>query len=121
MNNLITVFVSGGLGCLARYGVNLATRKLIVLAFPLATLISNTLSCLIVALAFGMFSEKVLAQPTLRLMVVTGFCGGFSTFSAFSLETVQMMRDGHAALAMLNVVLSLLIGFGLIFYLSKNV
>jgi len=120
MFNLIAVFVSGGFGCLARYGVALLTRKWVFVAFPLATLISNILSCLIVALAFGLFSEKMLAQPTLRLMIVTGFCGGFSTFSAFSLESVQLIRDGHALIAGLNMVISLTVCFGLIFILSKN-
>jgi CrcB protein len=120
MNNLFIVFIGGGAGCLARYGVALLSRQMTLVTFPVATLISNTLSCLIVALAFGVFSERVIAQPSLRLLVITGFCGGFSTFSAFSLETVQLARDGHFLVAAINILVSLSLCFGVIFLFSKN-
>ncbi len=120
MNKLLVVFIGGGIGCLARYGIAQLNRQMPVVTFPVATLISNTLSCLIVAIALGLFAEKMQAQPALYLLVITGFCGGFSTFSAFSLETVQLIRDGHSLIALVNVVVSLSLCLGVIFFLSKN-
>jgi CrcB protein len=78
------------------------------------------LSCLILALAVGFFASRLSAQPSLRFLLITGFCGGFSTFSAFSFETAQLLRTGNTALASINVALSLTVCIGLVYFLNKN-
>ncbi|HXC05417.1 MAG TPA: fluoride efflux transporter CrcB [Bacteroidia bacterium] len=120
MKNLAIVFVGGGTGSLARYGIALFIRKLSLDAFPVATLLSNVFSCLIVAVALYYLSDQMALQPALKLLLFTGFCGGFSTFSAFSYETVQLLKDKHLYLAVLNVILNISICFGLIFALIRN-
>ncbi|MFI5150869.1 MAG: fluoride efflux transporter CrcB [Bacteroidia bacterium] len=120
MKNLVIVFIGGGAGSMARYGIALLIRKLGLDHFPVATLLSNVFSCLIVAIALYYLSEQMILQPALRLLLITGFCGGFSTFSAFSYETIQLLRDKHVYLALLNVFLNIAICFTLLFSVLRN-
>jgi CrcB protein len=99
MNNLLLVFLGGGLGSIVRYGISLFVKANFSTKFPVATLLSNVISCVVLALAVGYFSEKAGANPTLRTFIVIGFCGGFSTFSTFSYETMELMRSGNMVLA----------------------
>ncbi len=107
MASLIYVFVGGGLGSLSRYGV---ARALITynLNFPLATLIANALSCIILGFLMGM-SFKGILSPEYRLLFLTGFCGGFSTFSTFSGETFSLLNQGSTFYGLLNIGLNVLI------------
>jgi CrcB protein len=120
MKNLAIVFLGGGMGSLARYSVALMMKRLSLDAFPVATLVSNTLSCLVVALAMVYLTDQMALQPAIRLLIITGFCGGFSTFSAFSFETIQLMRDKHVLLAGANILLNILVCFGIIFSIVRN-
>lgn len=108
MLNLIWIFVGGGLGCLARYGVSKMILSFPEQQFPVATLVSNVLSVVVMGVALGMFSMK-LQSETLRALVITGFCGGFSTFSTFSQETLELFRRGNYMFAAGNVVLSVVL------------
>jgi fluoride exporter len=120
MNNLLFVFLGGGIGSIARYGISEIVRYNFKSTFPLATLISNIISCIVLALAVGMFSEKVGSNPALRVLIVVGFCGGFSTFSSFSYETVELMRNGNTAIAIANILISVSVCIALIYFLSKQ-
>ena len=88
--------------------------------FPLATLCTNVLSCLVLGLAVYLAGEKLNAEIPLRLLLITGFCGGFSTFSAFSYETVELMRGENMAYAMVNVALSISACFGIMYLLIRS-
>ena len=120
MNNLLFVFLGGGIGSIARYGISEMVRSNFRSTFPLATLISNIISCIVLALAVGMFSEKVGSNQALRVLIVVGFCGGFSTFSSFSYETVELMRNGNTAIAIANILISVSVCIALIYFLSKQ-
>lgn len=80
-------------------------------AFPLATLLINVAGSLLLGLLLARFAQGALPAPAARLALTAGFCGGFTTFSTFSLETVRLANAGHAARAaayvMLSVALSL--------------
>jgi CrcB protein len=106
MMNLLLVAVGGALGAVARYGVGFGAARWLGLAFPWGTLVVNVLG----GFAMGWLAARVgPEQEALRLALGVGVLGGFTTFSAFSLETVRLMehQPGLAALyAAASVVLS---------------
>jgi len=104
----LAVFLGGGFGSLARYGLARwaidAGREILW-----GTLAANVLACLLLGyLAYGASQETY--SPTTRLLLATGFCGGFSTFSTFSLEAFSLLQSGRIGLALLYVGLSILLG-----------
>lgn len=120
MNNLLLVFLGGGLGSIIRYGISEIVKSNFKSIFPIATLCSNILSCLILALAIVFFSDKIGANPNLKILIVVGFCGGFSTFSTFSYETVELIRSGNMMYAVANILISVVVCLGLIYFLTKQ-
>lgn len=102
------IFIGGGMGCLARYGISKTVLAFPAQQFPVATLASNLLSVIVMGVALGMFSAK-LQSETIRALIITGFCGGFSTFSTFSLETLELFRKGNYYFAAGNVILSVVL------------
>ncbi len=101
------VFIGGGLGSLCRYytGLWLAHSG----QFPLGTWVANILSCVMLGVLLAASSRHWLA-PEYRLLLVTGFCGGFSTFSTFSNEMLQMIRAGMWSMAGIYLLSSMLGG-----------
>ncbi len=120
MNNILLVFLGGGLGSLARFGISEIVKNNFKASFPIATLSSNILSCLILALMVGLYSGKVDASPAMKTLIVVGFCGGFSTFSTFSYETVELMRSGNMIYAIANILISVIVCVALVYFLSKQ-
>jgi CrcB protein len=120
MNNILFVFLGGGLGSIARYGVSEIVKTNCKTSYPIATLLSNIASCLILALMVGVFSSKMEGHPALRILLVVGFCGGFSTFSTFSYETVELIRSGNLTIAVANVLISVSVCVVLIYFMVKQ-
>ena len=120
MNNILLVFLGGGIGSLARFGVSEIVKSNFKSSFPIATLCSNILSCLILALMVGMFSGKMDENPAIKTLVIVGVCGGFSTFSTFSFETVESMRAGNMMFAIANILISVAVCVTLVYFLSKQ-
>lgn len=120
MNNILLVFLGGGLGSVARFGISEIVKNNFKSSFPIATLCSNILSCLVLALMVGVFSGKADASPALKTLIVIGFCGGFSTFSTFSYETVELMRSGNMMIAIANILISVTVCVALVYFLSKQ-
>ena len=102
----ILIFIGGGLGSLARFGVSMGVKQFSDGTIPIATLISNVLACAVMGIALGIFSSK-LQDQNLKMFIVVGFCGGFSTFSTFSMETLDIFRRGQFMLGAANVVVSI--------------
>jgi CrcB protein len=116
----LLIFLGGGLGSLARFGVTMSVKQFSDSALPVATLISNVLSCLIIGIALSVFSQKLLQEPNLRMFIVVGFCGGFSTFSTFSLETLEIFRRGQLLLGTANILVSVTLCIMVLAFLIKK-
>ena len=119
MQTLIMVFLGGGLGSLCRYGISRVITPT-ESGFPAATFWSNVISCLILGFLIGFFMEKS-GESKWQLMLVTGFCGGFSTFSTFSAETFVLLSKGDYLFAGLNILLSVIVCLICIFVGLKSV
>ena len=115
MGSMLAVFVGGGLGSLARYGIFKLLESYAGSSFPLATLLSNIFACLVLGVFLLVDGDNLM-----RNLVAIGFCGGFSTFSTFSLETLELFKAGNFAYGVLNITCSFIICI-LIIYVSFDV
>ncbi len=111
--NWLLVFIGGGLGSLIRYGISLATISHNKSLFPYATFITNILSCICIGLLIS-YLPKTNFSENGKLLFITGFCGGFSTFSTLSLEVFNLIEKNEIILAILYVVLSIMFGIAAI-------
>jgi CrcB protein len=100
----LIVFLGGGFGAAARYGVNLAVALTMGGETPLGTLAINALGSFLMGVIAGHFAFQGAASQRWRLFLTTGVLGGFTTFSAFSLEAVLLYERGDAAFASLYVL-----------------
>ncbi len=116
--NFILVFIGGGFGSLLRYQIGLWLQKNSA-SLPWATFAANVCACVIFALTLWLCSFKIVNQSTLKLLLITGFCGGLSTFSSFGYETFLLFKQSLHLYAVLNIVLNTATCI-LIFYLLSN-
>ncbi|MEL7425685.1 MAG: fluoride efflux transporter CrcB [Bacteroidota bacterium] len=103
----VWVFVGGGLGSLCRFGLAQWLNR--SGDYPWGTLLANGLACIILGVLVGVASKQSLSVEA-RLLLMTGFCGGFSTFSTFSNELIQMLRQTDYTSAFVYLMLSMIFG-----------
>ena len=115
MWNYVAVALGGAVGCCARLGVNQLVHERYGQAFPYATLLINVSGCLAMGFLFFYTLEQVSLSPVTRLAIITGVLGGFTTFSAFGIETLLLIEDGKLQQAALYVGLSVILGIAAVF------
>lgn len=115
--NFIWVFIGGGLGSISRYSVSLGTQKIYAGNLPIATFISNLCACFMLGILVYSFKEKLETSAWISPLLITGFCGGFSTFSSWSKETADLIQQGQWFWAIANIFISLIVGIGLLIWM----
>jgi len=105
MKDFLLVFAGGGLGSVARLLVAKLCKSWQT-SFPLATLTANFLSCLVFGAVLMLGVNRLNLNYSLKLLLITGFCGGFSTYSAFTFETGELFKSGPPGMAKTNIILN---------------
>ncbi len=109
MKELLYVFIGGGLGSLVRFLLGKWVNSFHNSNFPYGTFIINIVACFVLGFIIGLADQKQILSPAIRLFLVVGFCGGFSTFSAFSSETLTLIQQGQNTTMLLYVLLSVVV------------
>jgi len=111
MNRYLMVMLGAALGGLARYVVASAVMQRFTGRFPLGTLVVNVTGCFLIGVLMTAFTERGSPHPNLRLLLVVGVLGGYTTFSSFGWETFQAIDEGSRWTGFANVALSVILGY----------
>jgi fluoride exporter len=111
LKTAILVGIGGFIGSLSRYGFNVLFKSF---AYPASTFLVNIIGCLIIGVIAAL-SQKLSISNDLKFFVATGFCGGFTTFSAFALENQKLFSEGNYSLALAYIIASVIIGILMVY------
>ncbi len=109
LQSFLLVGAGGAAGSMVRYGVSYVISKYIIHPFPVATFAINVSGAFAIGLLFGLFGRQQMQEGG-YLLLASGFCGGFTTFSTFALENVNLLQKGLSLTAILYTGLSIIVG-----------
>ena len=109
--NILIIGLGGFVGAVSRYGLALWIGQRWGRVFPLGTFVVNVSGSFLIGLLMTLLAERFTGNPHWRLLLVVGFLGAYTTFSTFEYETGALLKDGEWTFAMLNVILSVVVGF----------
>ena len=123
MKQLLLVGFGGFIGSILRYLLSKLNLYWHFLSLPLGTLSVNVLGSFIIGLLVGVSSKSEFISPDIRLFLMVGFCGGFTTFSSFTNENLMLIQNGQIFSALLYTGLSLFLGFVAVYmgYFFSNI
>ncbi|MEN7549251.1 fluoride efflux transporter CrcB [Rapidithrix thailandica] len=116
MTKLFVIFLGGGLGSMFRYLVSKLINEQFVWGFPLGTFTVNVLGCFFIGLILASLEKYESLEAEWGLMLATGFCGGFTTFSTFALENNTLLQQKAYGLFVAYVLASLILGVVSVFF-----
>lgn len=110
IKNILLVGLGGGIGSMLRYVSQRFADKLYPIYFPLGTFAVNIIGCFLIGIFWGISFKSFDANENWKLFLMTGLCGGFTTFSAFTLEGIGLLKEQKTGLFFLYVAASILVG-----------
>jgi fluoride exporter len=122
MRQLLLVGIGGFIGSIARFLVQKLNLNWQALSIPMGTLSVNVLGSLLIGFIIGVSGKSEIISPGLRLFLMVGICGGFTTFSSFTAENLTLMQNGQFATVLLYTGLSIFLGFLAVYlgYITSN-
>lgn len=113
--SLLLVGIGSFIGGVSRYLTQQFVQKHYPSSIPLGTLSVNILGCFLIGILYALADKGNLLSPAMRLLLATGFCGGYTTFSSFAQENISLLQDGEFFYTSLYVALSVVIGFAAVY------
>lgn len=111
----LMVALGGAIGSICRWTIGLVSNRALGDHFPWGTVFANLIGCFIIGIAFEIITNRMGDSPHVRALVITGFLGGFTTFSSFSLESMNLLQRGEPVLAILNIAASVTVSLAFVF------
>jgi CrcB protein len=110
MKSILVIWLGGGLGSVLRYLMQIGISRLFTVSFPAGTFIVNITGCFIIGVLYGIANRYSWLTIEWRLFLITGICGGYTTFSSFSYEGITLFRQENYLYFFLYTILSVVIG-----------
>ncbi len=110
IKEIALVGAGSAIGGIARYLVNRGIAQIFSYPFPLATLLVNITGSFLIGYFYGASVKQEWLTNSALLFLITGICGGYTTFSAFSYENIMLIRNGHTPLSVVYIVASMFLG-----------
>ena len=110
LKNILLVLAGSAAGGSLRYITSLMIQSKNTTQFPLGTFLINLIGCFIIGMIYAIASRNASTGSDIKLLLATGFCGGFTTFSAFAFENLELFKSGQYLTALLYIILSVVLG-----------